>query len=168
MSPHRLLLVLACAAGCTSPRPVQPPTPPPSAPARIPPGCEALLTGTWLHATVPGWRYEATDDGTTVRMQVFPPPSVAGEGSTVELRRTPDGFVGQAESLVATPGGPPCRARFDAELLACEPGALVLRSVASASVDARCRMPTGELPGPLLQHRLVRPSAAPDAGPASR
>jgi hypothetical protein len=86
----------------------------------------------------------------------------------VELRRTPDGFVGQAEALVATPAGPPCRAKFDAEVLSCEQGTLVLRSVATASVDARCRMPAAEAPGPMLQHKLVRPDAAPDAGPASR
>jgi len=163
-----LLLLLSLAAGCTNPRPVPPPAPPPAAPARIPPGCEANLSGPWLHAGVPGWRYEATDDGTTVHMRVFGPPSAGAEGSTVELRRTPDGFVGQAESLVATPAGPPCRAKFSAEVLSCDPGVLELRAVASATVDARCRMPAAEAPGPLLHHRLVRPPAAPDAGPASR
>ena len=144
------------------------PVPPPSAPPRVPAGCEANLTGTWQHATVPGWRYEVTDDGATVHMRVFAPPAAGAEGATVELRRTPDGFLGQAESLVATPGGPPCRVKFDAEVLACQLGALELRSAASASVDARCRMPAGEAMGPMLQHRLVRAPAAPDAGPASR
>jgi len=155
------LLLLLCAAACTSQRPQPPPTATPSAPAHVPAGCEANLTGTWIHASVPGWTYEVADDGETVRMRVFGPPSAGTEGSTVELRRTPDGFIGQAESLVATPGGPPCRVKFDAQVLSCEPGALKLRSASTASVDARCRMPAGEALGPLIEHRLVRAPAKP-------
>jgi hypothetical protein len=59
-----LMLVVACAR----PTPVAPPAPPP--PPNVPVGCLADLSGSWVHATDPSYRYEATDDGGTLTLVV--------------------------------------------------------------------------------------------------
>lgn len=161
--------LLLCAA-CSAPRgPVTvAPTPQSSLP-RIPAGCERDLSGTWTHVQSPAWRYEAQDDGTTLRMTVHAPPSDGAEGTVLELQRTPEGFLGYAEALVAAPGGgPPCRVRFATEVASCEGETLLVRSAATASVDARCRMPTPLNPGPRMEHTLRRAPAGTDAGTGSR
>ncbi|MEN9798440.1 MAG: hypothetical protein RL653_2136 [Pseudomonadota bacterium] len=160
------LLLCACTAQRGAPT-VAPP--PPSTPARVPPGCEKNLSGEWIHAQSPSWRYEATDDGSLLRMTVHAPPADGAEGTLLELQRTPEGFHGFAEALVGTPGGgPPCRVRFATEIAACEGDTLLVRSVATSSVDARCRMPPSPTPSPRLEHLLRRVLPAADAGAGTR
>jgi hypothetical protein len=58
------MLVVACAR----PTPVAPPPPPP--PPNVPAGCLGDLSGAWVHATDPSYRYDATDDGGTLTLVV--------------------------------------------------------------------------------------------------
>ena len=163
-------LALLLLGACSAPRgPATVAPAPQSAVPRVPAGCERNFSGTWIHAQSPAWRYEAQDDGTTLRMTVHAPPADGAEGTVLELQRTPEGFLGYAEALVATPGGgPPCRVRFATEIAACEGETLLVRSAATASVDARCRMPTPPSPAPRLEHTLRRLAAGTDAGTGSR
>jgi hypothetical protein len=122
-----------------------------------------------MHTRSPSWRYEAKDDGSILKMTVHAPPADGAEGTVLELQRTPDGFHGFAEALVGTPGGgPPCRVRFATEIAACEGDTLLVRSAASASVDARCRMPSPPTPAPRLEHTLRRVIPTPDADAGTR
>jgi hypothetical protein len=62
-----LIAVAACVR--TSPQPAQPEAPPPPV-IHVPEGCTASLAGPWVHATDPGYRYDAEDDGGTLTLFV--------------------------------------------------------------------------------------------------
>lgn len=67
---------LALLAACPrAPRPAEP-QPTPAPPLRIPPGCEADLSGLWQHTKDPSYRYLADDDGGTVHLAVARLPLV--------------------------------------------------------------------------------------------
>lgn len=62
-----LLLLAACVR--TTPQPTAQPLPPRPV-FVVPPGCLEPLSGSWVHATDPGYRYEAEDDGGTLTLVV--------------------------------------------------------------------------------------------------
>jgi hypothetical protein len=162
------LLVAAAlvAAGACAPRPLARPAALPG--PRVPPGCEQRQEGSFAHETRREWEYQARDDGETLLLRVG---RQAAEGATAEapvriiLQRTPEGFVGHAES-VAFPGGAGCPVTFPTRVVACEEHALTLATVAEVSVDdGSCEVALPPEPMPWTEHRLVRlppAEAAPD------
>jgi hypothetical protein len=117
--------------GCQRPPPPAPTPPPPAPSVVVPDGCLVDLSGDWVHATDPTYRYLATDDGGTLSLTVVrvePPdagfhprkfrdagvpvaaPGKKGRadagvardaGTTVDAGSPPDGGCG-------TDGGAPC------------------------------------------------------------
>src|SRR4051794_7573450 len=59
---------------------------------KLPPGCEANLSGGWVHAEDPTYQYEARDDGGTVELSLRHPGIDAGV--TILLHREPEAFTG--------------------------------------------------------------------------
>lgn len=62
-----LLLLAACVRTTPQPPPQLPPPPPAFV---VPPGCLQPLSGSWVHASDPSYRYEAEDDGGTLTLSV--------------------------------------------------------------------------------------------------
>jgi hypothetical protein len=156
------LLLSACPKQVeTTPQPVTPsrPTPPP---IRVPEGCEALIEGRFVHSQNAAYRYLAQDDGGTLLLLVERASADGGvmndsdAGTVITLNRTPNGFNGSTEALVFTQRGARCRVSFPTDVVACEDGAVVLRSAASGSVDEQCRAPAKLPPAARVEHRLVR------------
>lgn len=143
---------------------------PPSPPVKVPPGCEANLSGTYVHAERPDWRYVGTDDGGTLVLAVeraleaeadagtslpaFDGGARAGEDVAVILERTPDGFVGAARATVYTPSRP-CEVSFPTELVACTDGGLTLSSAEALMVDEATCAVRQDPSAPRKEHRLV-------------
>lgn len=162
--------------------PARTPSPPPTAapPIRVPPGCERTQAGEYYHADNPTFRYRGEDDGGTLTLSVLrvgepgTPPEDGGSTVSLELRRTPEGFVGETRATTFTPAGTACAARFPTQATQCDPAGLTLRTVASTSLDENCA-PATSGPAPVWKpQRLLRgapegssPDAgSPDAGPA--
>ena len=75
--PRLTPLFLALAACVrTTPQPLPEPPPPPRPAFVVPEGCAGSLSGSWVHATDPGYRYEGDDDGGTLTLVVFHVPTV--------------------------------------------------------------------------------------------
>jgi hypothetical protein len=72
--PRLSLLFLLAACVRTTPQPPPEPPAPPRPAVMVPEGCLASLSGTWVHASDPGYRYEAEDDGGTLTLVVFHVP----------------------------------------------------------------------------------------------
>lgn len=164
-----LLVLSSCVRA--PPTPVATPLPPPPPPVVVPAGCLDEQHGPFHHETDGRFRYEAIDDGGSLTLSVFFVPVVDAGRPTrrfsrdgglpwlvpapdagasepdlsldagamplaqLNLRRTPTGFWG----AVSADGG----CAFPARVAACEPGALVLETLARQPRDC---------------------SAAPDAG----
>jgi hypothetical protein len=150
---------------------------------RIPPGCERELTGTYVHATNPSFRYQARDDGGTLVLDVVRTSPETADGGTADagtgvgeqpgsggqrivLTRTPDGFRGATSGTAYPPGGKSCPVEFPTELTACPEEGLVLISAEEVSVHALSCEPAPSAPRPaMVEQRLLRVQAtAPDAG----
>lgn len=177
-------LLATCAISLTlgCPRPLPPPVrdlPPPPPPVKIPAGCEADLSGRYVHADESTYRYLGADDGGTLLLtvnRVLPERADAGPAAPlaqIHLHRTPDGFEGttRAEGFAA---GVKCPLVFETEVTACADAGLSLRTAMTAAVDEQCRVapPTGVTPRE--EHQLLRllpdgglPSSIEDAGAAS-
>lgn len=63
-----LLLISACVT--TTPQPPPEPPAPPRPPVMVPQGCLDSLSGNWVHATDPSYRYQGEDDGGTLTLVV--------------------------------------------------------------------------------------------------
>lgn len=120
--------------------------PEPPRPNRIPEGCEWNLSGRYRLAR--GGRtpylYQIDDDG---QRAIISPASDAAitatgdEGMHIEVKRTPDGFVGRLLKTVAFDGGPSCQVAFEAQILACErTKGLRLSLVDDVEIDERCQV----------------------------
>lgn len=160
-----LLWPLDCAHGSQAHEAAPPPATdaggsPDAGVAQVPPGCRENLGGEWQHQDDSSYRFTAVDDG---RQLVLKPYRVV-EGSdaglapndmSIELARTPGGFVGQFRMMESLEAGKRCAASFDARIVACEPGKMTLQIEQSYAVDQDChRVPTG---GPdIAEHVLVR------------
>lgn len=138
---------------------------------RVPPGCEAPVEGTFVHAQNGDYRYRAQDDGGALLLLVERPTADGGiapdedGGTFVLLNRTPNGFTGATEAVVFTQRGVRCRVAFPTDVTSCTDGDLVLRSAASGSVDEQCRAPERAALAARVEHRLVRIALQPqDAG----
>jgi hypothetical protein len=135
----------------------------------------ADLSGNYVHAGNPSFRYIGSDDGQTLSLvlQSGQPdsgaPVVGGNRISVHLARTPRGFVGQTRATVFVLSGQSCAIEFPTELISCDDGGVVLRSATTAAVDESCRPPQGGSRGVMAEHRLLRTlalsaSTSPDAG----
>jgi hypothetical protein len=134
---------------------------------RIPAGCEADQSGTWVHEEDASFRYGARDDGRTLvltmeRLREDGGPSEPSEAS-IQLERTPKGFMGVTRATVYA-NGRTCPAEFPTEVVACEDGRLRLETAPKAAVDEACQLPARPVPGPRLEQRLVRPAAVAPVG----
>ena len=79
--------------------------------------------------------------------------------SVIHLRRTPDGFVGEAEMLHLLPSGRECRATFATRVTACTLSTLTFSSATSTPVGEGCQTPASPQPAAMLEHRLARTDA---------
>jgi len=170
ISTGALLLGLGCAAPKAPP--VTAPAAPKPVPVRIPAGCAADQSGTYVHAEDPAFRYDGRDDGGTLSLRVERQGEDGGTAgpadAVIVLERTPGGFQGVTRAQVTTPTGRRCPAEFPTEVVACEDGGLVLRAAPGAQVDEACRPPPRPTPGVALEQRLVRQPAPTPQTPASR
>ena len=160
-----ILALLLVSSGCHR----QAPPPPVARPVRIPPGCEADLSGEYTFKGRDDWRYLAGDDGGTLTLRLVrtSPDGGAGVqrsdgGTAIIVERTPDGFVGATHAVAWPSPGVACPVSFPTEVTACPDAGLVLRAVDAVGVDETCRAApaTG---APLRKVDLVKgpPSAAP-------
>lgn len=131
----------------------------------MPPGCEESLAGEWEHQDDPSYRYTAADDGGLFSLfprRVTDEGGDAGAtpaGMSIELQRSPAGFIGKFKMIQQLEGGRKCPASFDAHVVSCEPDKLTLRIEQSYAVDKDCkRVPTGGTD--VAEHVLVRRHAA--------
>ena len=188
-TPRSCWLLALCSCVRAPPLPAPANAPPPQ-PVVIPRECEALQGGTWRHAIDSRFRYEASDDGGALALWVFFTPAldegrparrfsrdgglawlvpaldagVGGGESPIDggrppiaqlvLRRTPMGFVG----VVNADDAGACA--FPARIVTCEPGALVLETIARQPRDCSLARDAG-----WTSHRLLR--AGFDAGEPS-
>ena len=146
----------------------------------VPDGCGVDLGGTWTVGAGGGLRYEAIDDGGTVRFLAFlEPPFDAGPAlrrfsrdgglpwlvrdagagerpgprATLVLERTASGFSGLSSAVGEEPlGDAGCRPAFPVRVVACGPGGLELEALVSARIDADCR----RLDGGVVQRQVLR------------
>jgi hypothetical protein len=136
----------------------------------MPPGCDQSLTGEWEHQDDPSYRYTAFDDGGSL---VLSPRRVTDEGDdagatlegmSIELGRTPAGFIGKFKMIEEVEGGKKCPASFDAHVVSCEAEKLTLRIEQSYAVDKSCnRVATGG--SDVAEHVLVRRHPTDGGGP---
>ncbi|MDP1826414.1 MAG: hypothetical protein Q8L48_24310 [Archangium sp.] len=180
-----LLIIAACVR--TTPQPPPEPSPPPAPVFLVPPGCLAPLSGTWVHATNPAYRYEADDDGGTVTLVVsrqyvvdagFSPrrfrqvdggvdagievdagQQAAASPVRVELQRTGNGFSGATLAPLIHPSGRVCEGRFPTTVLSCADGGLLLETQSATALGDACQAPARPLGLLTQQHQLVRPDA---------
>lgn len=143
-----------------------PPAPAPAAPPAaivIPAGCSRELSGAWVHAEEPEYRYLGEDDGGTLTLLAVRGAD-AGEVARIVLSRTPKGFIGATHSNTSSASGQQCPVEFPTEVIACPNSGLVIQTTTTASIDESCR-PAVHAAGatPVVQHTLMRP-ARPDAG----
>lgn len=130
-------------AGTPAEAPAAAPAAPPA--ARIPEGCDWNLSGLYQLAEGPvrtPARYKIEDDGARATVSLAGEAAdapVPGQGR-IELRRTPEGFVGELLKVIALgQGGPHCQVRFPAEILACARAEVVRLALADeVSIDERC------------------------------
>ena len=186
---RRPLLVLLILSACvrTTPQPAPEPEPPPPPPIVVPPGCLEVFSGSWVHASDPGYRYEAQDDGGTLILVVsrvvvidagfsprrFRPEPVADAGPPapvdggreptsqvrVELQRTEHGFVGATLAPLTHPTGRVCEARFPTTVISCAEGGLWLETQRATALGDTCQASARPLGLFTQKHRLVRPDA---------
>lgn len=163
MRPPILALALLALA-CDRPVPPRPDPAPVAAamsadaapePAVVPRGCEINLSGRYRLQRKPSLRYLVTDDGEHLLAR----PLDALDGGdpaamAMVLDRTPRGFVGKIVGYARTAAGALCPVTFAAELIACGPEGLTVRSEDSVSVDEQCRV--RRLEGSATEKVLVR------------
>lgn len=70
MRPSSRLALTLLVVSCVRTTPQPPPQPPPPA-LDVPPGCLAPLSGPWVHAADPSYRYEGADDGGALTLLAF-------------------------------------------------------------------------------------------------
>jgi hypothetical protein len=138
-------------------------------PVRIPAGCERSQAGEYHHVGNPAFRYLAEDDGRTLSLTVARAQADGGVGGapdagavTVQLARTPRGFVGETRATGFNVTGSPCPVAFPTEVTACAQDGLTLRTVTSTALDEACRPPPSG-PPPAWTEQVLR-RGAPDAG----
>lgn len=181
-----LLLLAACVR--TTPQPPAEPPPPPRPAFAVPPGCLAPLSGSWVHSTDPGYRYEAVDDGGTLTLVVThvaivdagfsphrfrvvdagtdagpePQPDAGAEVRSpvrVELQRTANGFLGATLAPLTHPSGRVCEGRFPTAVISCADGGLLLETQRATALGDACQAPARPLGLLTQQHQLWRPDA---------
>jgi len=161
--PRRLLLPVACGlalASCAGDRPARPDPvpaagpldaqappapPPPPEKAVVPKGCDINLAGRYKLGAKPYWTYLVEDDGVHLvakRTDLPDAGAVAEPGRQpgLVLDRTARGFVGFELGFAASPSGNRCPVTFRAELTACAPQGLTVRSEDAVSLDDQCRL----------------------------
>ena len=117
----------------------------------VPAGCEADLSGQYVHAQVERYQYRATDDGGTLTLAL---ERDAGPAVEVVLHRSAEGFVGATRAAAGPDAGAACAVELPTLVVACTAAGLVLKSEASAAFDGACR-PLPLRPAP-VEHRRVR------------
>ena len=134
------LLVGVFAVGCARPPPTRPPPPA----IHVPPGCEANLTGTYVHATDPTYLYQGLDDGGTFTLEVGRAFANAPDGGAKDVRialtRTPAGFLGSTRATAFNAVSQPCAISLPTSVAACSDGGVTLRTVGAVELDARCQV----------------------------
>ena len=105
----------------------------------------------------------AADRSTLAHHHPLPVDLIPLDGGTpplatavIHLRRTADGFLGEAETLHLLPSGRECRATFATRIAACSPATLNLVSATSTPIGEGCQTPSLPRPAALLEHRLAR------------
>lgn len=83
-------VLLVAVAGCQRPPPPWPPAPPPPPAVAVPDGCLEDLSGDWVHADDPSFRYRGDDDGGTLVLTVT---RVEARGARFTPRRFRDAGV---------------------------------------------------------------------------
>lgn len=144
-------LLLACAgerrppAPRPDPLPASAPEPDAAAPAPekavVPRGCDINLAGHYRLQKRPALRYLVEDDGTHLVARPAAPDDAGTDDSMgLVADRTARGFVGLVVGYARTPSGARCPVTFKAEIVACDPGGLTVRSEDAVSLDDECRI----------------------------
>lgn len=161
-------IALACDPRASLPRPSSLSAPPShgaeanAAPRAVPPerpvvphGCEINLGGKYRLAGKPVRRYLAEDDGAHLVVRPLSVPDAGPDETMIaRLDRTPKGLVGTISGSARTVGGAVCPVAFKAEIVACGPDALTLRSEDATDIDDRCRARPVE--GSVSEKMLIR------------
>jgi len=109
--------------------------------------CSINLTGAWQQEGDVGYRYQASDDGQTLRLV---PQRVNADGTPLvedaeaekvemELRRSLGQFSGDFQMPVATGPGESCTVLFHAKLSSCAANRLVLGIEQTYSLNPGCQ-----------------------------
>jgi hypothetical protein len=129
------------------------------------------LSGSYVHAVNPSFRYLASDDGGTLTLVLQRGQPDSGDPATganrisVQLARTPKGFVGQTHATAFVLSGQTCPVEFPTEVIGCEDGAVLVRTAATTAVDESCRPPPSGSRAVMTEHRLLRLVAISAPGP---
>jgi hypothetical protein len=179
-----VLAVAVTFAACQRPVPPAPTAPPPPPAPAGPPECNVDLSGEWVHAIDPSFRYRGVDDGGTLTLELvraeaprtpfhprkFRKANPSGEDGGVDggasdeaqaptvrlvLTRSAHKFAGATEVAVHHPRGRDCVAVFPAEVVGCRDGGLTLVAASALSLDEACA-PTGDQ-APTSRQPLRRP-----------
>jgi hypothetical protein len=135
---------------------------------KVPPGCERSLAGTYRHQDDETFRYDVTDDGSAVHIRAYHQfgatrQAIASSAADIDLRRTPEGLRGSAETTAPTlSGARTCTVTFPYEVTACSPTALTLRTVLRFQLTEACE-PEDPLHLDFASNVLVRVAES-DAG----
>lgn len=127
----------------------------------VPPGCWGNFSGSWEHENNVGFRYEATDDGSVLKLT---PHLVNADGTPngdpgasdmlITMNRQAQGFVGGFQMIEDTQGKS-CALLFQATITACAPDRLTMQVEQSYAVDPQCqRIDMGGMD--VAEHVLIR------------
>jgi hypothetical protein len=109
----------------------------------VPPGCEASLSGIYVHQLNDAYRYEVADQGNEVLMHAFQQYGDTrrdlGAGSDIIFHRTSTGFHGEAHGTARLePSKKLCPVTFPYEITACAPDRITMRTLQSFHVNDDC------------------------------
>jgi hypothetical protein len=105
--------------------------------AQAPAGCELNLGGHYRARDDAHYRYRIEDDGT--RVSVFREGPDADGSAPMTLERGPEGLKGSVQGEATTAGGKRCPVGFEAKVVSCRGGEIVIHSVDAISIDESCK-----------------------------
>ncbi|MBI5548462.1 MAG: hypothetical protein HY901_31655 [Deltaproteobacteria bacterium] len=107
----------------------------------MPRGCDLNLAGRYRLSIKPFWRYQLEDDGTHVTLRPADPPDGGDpDAMAMALSRTSRGLLGMVTGHARSVSGARCPVSFPAQLIACSPEGLTVRSEDELSLDDQCQM----------------------------
>ncbi|MBK7863883.1 MAG: hypothetical protein IPJ65_35805 [Archangiaceae bacterium] len=150
-------------SGC--PRPVVPAVAPAARLIAAVDPCSVDLSGWYVHATDPSWRYQGRDDGGTLELSVWrtfdggAPAFDAGSTVSLTLWRGDGGFAGEVRALGGLPSGQTCPMSFPVRVTRCDDAGLALLAAADGVIGEGCVTPARPRNPAMLEHVLTRADA---------